>query len=206
MREAMGKAATDAAKACNYSNAGTIEFLVDKNRNFYFIEMNTRIQVEHPVTEEVTGIDLIKAQIRIAAGEKLWMKQKDIKVEGHSIEVRVCAEDPSNNFIPSPGTITLYYAPGGRGVRIDSHAYSGYTVPPFYDSMIAKVITKGKDREEALDQMSRALHDYLIRGIKTNIGFTQAIIQDPVFRSGAATTKFVEDFLARTPKERFIKE
>lgn len=206
MREAMGSAAIAAAKACNYSNAGTIEFLVDKNRNFYFIEMNTRIQVEHPVTEEVTGIDLIKAQLRIAAGEKLWLKQKDIKVEGHSIEVRVCAEDPSNNFIPSPGEITLYYAPGGRGVRIDSHAYGGYRVPPFYDSMIAKVITKGKDREEALNQMNRALHDYLIRGIKTNIGFTQAIIQDPDFRSGSATTKFVEEFLARTPSERFAKE
>jgi acetyl-CoA carboxylase biotin carboxylase subunit len=206
LREEMGKAAIAAAKACNYVNAGTIEFLVDKNRNFYFIEMNTRIQVEHPVTEEVTGIDLIKAQLRVAAGQPLGFTQKDVQVKGHAIEVRVCAEDPANNFIPSPGALTLCYPPGGLGVRVDSHAYGGYVVPPFYDSMIAKVITKGATREEAIDRMTRALHDYLIQGIKTNISFTHAILQDAVFREGGATTRFVEEFLARTPKERFARE
>ena len=203
MREEMGAAAIKAAKACDYTNAGTIEFLVDKHRNFYFIEMNTRIQVEHPVTEEVMGIDLIKEQLRVASGKKLTLKQADLKPRCHAVEVRICAEDPSRGFIPSPGEITLYYAPGGPGVRIDSHAYSGYRVPPFYDSMIGKIITRGLTRDDALDRMARALHEYLIRGIRTNIAFTRAIIQDPTFRKGEATTRFVEEFLARSPKDLF---
>jgi len=206
MRKEMGAAAIKAAKACNYSNAGTIEFLVDKNRNFYFIEMNTRIQVEHPVTEEVTGIDLIKQMLRIASGEKLRYKQEDITFDRHAIEVRICAEDPSNGFIPSPGKITLCYPPGGHGVRVDSHIYGGYYVPPHYDSMIAKVITFGPTRQLALDRMNRALGEYLIRGIKTNISFARAIIRDPIFINGSATTKYVEDFLQRTPKEFFTEK
>lgn len=205
LREEMGKAAIAAAKACDYWNAGTIEFLVDKNRNFYFIEMNTRIQVEHPVTEEVTGIDLIKQQFRIASGEPLKYKQEDITFDRHAIEVRICAEDPARNFAPCPGEITLYYPPGGHGVRIDSHVYGGYVVPPYYDSMIAKVITYGPTRELALDRMYRALSEYLIRGIRTNISFARAIVRDPIFAEGGATTKFIEDFLARTPHDTFTK-
>ncbi|MFP4283300.1 MAG: acetyl-CoA carboxylase biotin carboxylase subunit, partial [Opitutales bacterium] len=156
--------------------------------------------------EEVYGVDLIKEQLRIAAGEKLTLRQKDVKPIGHAVEVRICAEDPSQNFIPSPGEITLYYAPGGPGVRIDSHVYAGYTVPPYYDSMIAKLITRGADREDALNRMSRALRDYLIRGISTNVEFARAIVDDPVFRSGEATTRFVEEFLARTPKDVFARK
>lgn len=203
LRAAMGEAALKAAAACDYWNAGTIEFLVDKDRNFYFIEMNTRIQVEHPITEEVTGIDLIKQQLRIASGEPLRYRQSDVHISRHAIEVRICAEDPSRNFAPCPGEISLYYPPGGHGVRLDSHIYGGYVVPPFYDSMIGKVVTYGPTRELALDRMNRALSEYLIRGIRTNISFCRAIIRDPVFREGGATTKFVESFLARTPNEMF---
>ena len=203
LRQAMGEAAVKAARACDYWNAGTIEFLVDKHRNFYFIEMNTRIQVEHPVTEEVTGIDLIKQQLRIAAGEPLTIRQEDVQIKGHAIEVRVCAENPSMNFAPSPGEITLYYPPGGHGIRVDSHIYGGYTVPKFYDSMIAKVITVGADRQMALKRMDRALREYLIRGIFTNISFARSIIKDPEFARGNFTTRFVEEFLQRTPKELF---
>jgi acetyl-CoA carboxylase biotin carboxylase subunit len=203
LRAAMGEAAIKAAKACDYQNAGTIEFLVDKHRNFYFIEMNTRIQVEHPVTEEVTGIDLIKAQLRIASGEKLEWRQEDIQLLGHAIECRVCAENPAMNFAPSPGEITLYYPPGGHGVRVDSHIYGGYTVPKYYDSMIAKVITIGKTREQALLRMDRALSEYLIRGIHTNIRFVQAAIRDSEFAKGNFTTRFLEEFLQRTPKTLF---
>lgn len=205
LRKEMGEAAIKAAKACNYANAGTVEFLVDRNHNYYFIEMNTRIQVEHPVTEEVYGVDLIKEQLRIASGEKLGFKQKQLVPQRHAIEVRVCAEDPSRNFIPSPGEITLYVAPGGPGVRVDSHAYSGYVVPPHYDSMIAKVITCGPTRQAALDRMSRALREYLIRGISTNIAFAHAVIRDPVFQEGGATTRFIEEFLARAPKDLFAR-
>lgn len=201
LRAEMGEAAVKAAKACDYWNAGTIEFLVDKHRNFYFIEMNTRIQVEHPVTEEVTGIDLIKQQISIASGQSLGLQQEEVQFNGHAIECRICAEDPMMNFAPCPGDISLYYAPGGHGVRLDSHVYGGYHVPPHYDSMIAKLITFGSDRKLALDRMNRALSEYLIRGIRTNIAFNRAIIRDPEFQRGNATTRFVEDFLARTPKE-----
>lgn len=203
LRKEMGEAAIKAAKACNYTNAGTIEFLVDKHRNFYFIEMNTRIQVEHPVTEEVTGIDLIKEQFRIAAGAKLGLKQEDIVLKGHSIEVRICAENPGMNFAPSPGVVSLYYPPGGHGVRIDSHMYGGYTVPKYYDSMIGKVITFGRDRKTALDRMNRALNEYLIRGIFTNISFARSIINDPEFVRGNFTTAFVDEFMQRTPKNLF---
>jgi acetyl-CoA carboxylase biotin carboxylase subunit len=206
LRKKMGRATIKAAESCGYENAGTVEYLVDKHGDFYFIEMNTRIQVEHGVTEEVTGIDLIKEQILIAAGEPLKYSQKDIQINRHSIEVRVCAEDPANNFAPSPGEIGLYYAPGGHGVRIDSHAYGGYKISPYYDSMISKVITYGKTREIAIDRMIRALSEYLIRGIKTNIGFNKAILQDPTFRNGDATTSYIEEFMSRTPTEVFTNQ
>lgn len=201
LRQRMGAAAIAATKACDYWNAGTIEFLVDKHGDFFFIEMNTRIQVEHPVTEEVTGIDLIKQQILIAAGQPLAFTQDAIQFNRHAIECRICAENPAANFAPCPGEITLYYAPGGHGVRVDSHAYGGYVVPRYYDSMIAKLITYGATREIAIDRMHRALNEYLIRGIHTNIPFTRAIIRDPEFVRGNATTRFVEEFLNRTPKD-----
>ena len=200
-RKKMGRDAVKLAKSVNYEGAGTVEFLVDGNGDYFFIEMNTRIQVEHGVTEEVTGVDLVKEQLLIASGQKLSYQQKDIKITMHCIECRVCAEDPSRNFAPCPGEITLYYSPGGHGVRIDSHCYSGYTIPPYYDSMIAKVMTYGRTRELALDRMDRALGEYLIRGIKTNIAFSRAIIRDPHFREGKYTTKFIEEFLERVPKD-----
>jgi acetyl-CoA carboxylase biotin carboxylase subunit len=203
LRKRMGKAAVRAAMAAEYENAGTIEFIVDSNGEFYFIEMNTRIQVEHPVTEEVTGVDLIKEQIRIASGEKLDFDQKDIEFRGHAIECRINAEDPARNFTPSPGTIGLYYAPGGHGVRVDSHVYSGYTIPPYYDSMIGKLIAHGDNRKMALERMYRALSEYLIRGIKTTIPLHKAILSDPVFIAGKATTGYLEEFLSRTPVDLF---
>jgi len=201
LRRRMGRAAVKAAEACNYRNAGTIEFLVDRSGAFYFIEMNTRIQVEHPVTEIVTGIDLVKKQIEIANGNPLGLEQKQIRLTGsHAIECRICAEDPSRNFTPSPGEIDLYYPPGGPGIRLDSHVYSRYQVPPYYDSMIGKLISFGKNREEAMVYMNRALREFLIGGIKTNIPFLQAILADPVFRQGQTTTRYVEEFLERTPR------
>ncbi len=204
LRKAMGKAAVKATEACNYENAGTIEFLVDAQGNFYFIEMNTRIQVEHPVTEEVTGIDLIKQQLLVANGEHLAFDQKDITFNRHAIECRINAEDPSRNFTPSPGTIGLYYTPGGHGVRVDSHVYSGYQIPPYYDSMIGKLICFGANRQIALERSYRALSEYLIRGIKTTIPIHKAIMADPVFIEGKATTAYMEDFLARTPPDLFV--
>ncbi|MBM3844476.1 MAG: acetyl-CoA carboxylase biotin carboxylase subunit, partial [Verrucomicrobia bacterium] len=203
LRKRMGKAAVKAAEAAAYENAGTIEFLVDAKGNFYFIEMNTRIQVEHPVTEEVTGIDLIKEQIRVANGEKLGFDQGDVKFEGHAIECRINAEDPARNFAPSPGTIGLYYSPGGHGVRVDSHAYSGYAIPPYYDSMIGKLICTGSTRKVALERAYRALSEYLIRGIKTTIPLHRAIMADPIFIEGKATTAYMEDFLGRTASDLF---
>ena len=200
-RKKMGRDAVKLAKSVKYEGAGTVEFLVDGNGDYFFIEMNTRIQVEHGVTEEVTGVDLVKEQLLIASGRRLSYQQKDIKISMHCIECRVCAEDPSRNFAPCPGDIHLYYSPGGHGVRIDSHCYSGYTIPPHYDSMIAKVMTYGRTRELALDRMDRALGEYLIRGIKTNIPFSRAIIRDPHFREGKYTTKFIEEFLERVPKD-----
>ncbi len=202
LRKRMGESVIRVAKACDYVNAGTIECLVDKHGKYYFLEMNTRIQVEHPVTEEVTGIDLVKEQIRIAAGERLGFSQKDVKILRHAIECRICAEDPSRNFAPSPGEVTLYYSPGGHGVRVDSHVYGGYIIPPYYDSMIAKLITFARTRKLALERMDRALGEYLIRGISTNITFLQSIVRDPVFAENGATTRFVEDFLKRNPKDQ----
>ncbi len=203
LRKKMGKAAIRAAEAVEYENAGTIEFLVDEKGEFYFIEMNTRIQVEHPVTEEVTGIDLVKQQILIASGEKLEFDQGDIKISRHAIECRINAEDPARNFAPSPGLIGLYYAPGGHGVRVDSHAYGGYTIPPYYDSMIGKLIVHGQDRKTAIQRMYRALSEFIIRGIKTTIPLHRAIMSDPVFMSGKATTSYIDDFFSRMPPDLF---
>lgn len=192
LRQAMGEAAIKAAKAINYESVGTIEFLVDKHRNFYFMEMNTRIQVEHCVTEEVINYDLIKEQIKIAAGIKI--SGKNYEPTMHAIECRINAEDPYNDFRPSPGKITVLHTPGGHGVRVDSHIYAGYTIPPFYDSMIGKLIAVAQTREEALDTMARALSEYVIEGVKTTIPFHQQLMQDERFRSGNFTTKFIEDF------------
>ncbi|MDE7398077.1 MAG: acetyl-CoA carboxylase biotin carboxylase subunit [Oscillospiraceae bacterium] len=191
LRAKMGAAAVAAAKACGYRNAGTIEFLVDKDRNFYFMEMNTRIQVEHPVTEFVTGIDLVKAQIRIASGEKLWFTQDDVHVTGHAIECRINAEDPRNNFRPCPGVIRSIHVPGGFNVRIDSAAYVGYEIPPYYDSMIAKLIVKGMDREEAIAKMRVALAEFIIDGVETNIDFHLRLIRNESFESGEFDNGFL---------------
>jgi acetyl-CoA carboxylase biotin carboxylase subunit len=191
LREKMGRAAVRAAKAANYTNAGTIEFLFTDGE-FYFMEMNTRIQVEHPVTEEVTGVDLIKEQIRVAAGEKLSFTQKDIKINGHSIECRINAEDPDKNFTPSPGTVSLIIPAGGIGVRVDSHVYTGYKIPPYYDSMIAKLIIRGKDREQALERCKRALEEFVVEGVKTTIPFTHKVINKKDFAAGNFDTGFLE--------------
>ncbi|HMZ47222.1 MAG TPA: acetyl-CoA carboxylase biotin carboxylase subunit, partial [Chitinophagaceae bacterium] len=192
LRKAMGEAAIKAAAAINYESVGTIEFLVDKHRNFYFMEMNTRIQVEHCVTEEVINFDLIKEQIKIAAGEKI--SGKNYEPGMHAIECRINAEDPYNDFRPSPGKITTLHTPGGHGVRVDSHVYAGYTIPPYYDSMIGKLITIARTREEAIDTMYRALSEYVIEGIKTTIPFHLQLMQNEDFRNGNFTTKFLETF------------
>lgn len=194
LRAQMGEVAVRAAKAANYESAGTIEFLLDKNKKFYFMEMNTRIQVEHPVTEMVTGLDLIKEQIFIAAGEKLQWKQKDIHITGHTIECRLNAENPAKNFMPCPGKIDYLHLPGGNGVRIDSAIYTGYTIPPNYDSMIAKIIVHGKDRQTAIDKMRSALGEVNIDGITTNLDYQYDIITHPVFQSGNITTSFIENY------------
>jgi len=201
LRDKMGKAAVKIAETANYTNAGTVEFIVDDKGDFYFLEMNKRIQVEHPITEEVTGIDLVRYQIMIATGEQLRHKQGDIQFKGHAIECRINAEDPFDDFRPSPGRIEMYYQPGGRGVRVDTHAYAGYTIPSSYDSMIGKLITYGKDRREAMDKMSRALSEYMITGVKTTISFQQAILQDPNFRRGVYSTSFVEQLLSGARRE-----
>ena len=201
LRKKMGKAAVRIAEMANYTNAGTVEFIVDDKGNFYFLEVNKRIQVEHPITEEVTGIDLVKYQIMIAMGEPLRHSQSDVQLKGSAIECRINAEDPFDDFRPSPGRIEMYYAPGGRGVRVDSHAYAGYSIPPHYDSMIGKLITYGKDRREAMDLMSRALSEYMITGIKTTIPFEQAILQDPNFRRGVYSTHFVAELLGGGRRE-----
>ncbi|MGN0578442.1 MAG: acetyl-CoA carboxylase biotin carboxylase subunit [Ruminiclostridium sp.] len=184
LRAKMGEAAVRAAKACGYHNAGTVEFLVDKDRNFYFMEMNARIQVEHPVTEMVTGIDLIKEQIRIADGLPLDLKQEDIELTGHVIECRINAEDPKHNFRPCPGKVESIHCPGGFGVRIDTAVYQGYVIPPYYDSMIAKLIVKGRDRKEAITKMKVALSEMLIEGVQTNIDFQLNLLRDKEFESG----------------------
>ena len=184
LRKRMGEAAVRAAKACGYANAGTVEFLVDKDLNFYFMEMNARIQVEHPVTEMVTGVDLVKAQINIAAGLPLQYKQEDIKLSGHVIECRINAEEPKNNFRPCPGKIKSIHMPGGFGVRIDTAVYQGYEISPYYDSMIAKVLVKGEDRKEAIQKMKVALSEFLIEGINTNIDFQLNLLRDEDVESG----------------------
>ncbi len=192
LRQRMGEAAIKAASAINYESVGTIEFLVDKHRNFYFMEMNTRIQVEHCVTEEVVSFDLIKEQIKIAMGEKI--SGKNYEPTMHAIECRINAEDPYNDFRPSPGKITVLHTPGGHGVRVDSHVYAGYVIPPFYDSMIGKLITVAQTREEAIDTMYRALSEYVIEGVKTTIPFHLQLMQNEDFRKGNFTTKFLETF------------
>lgn len=192
LRAKMGEAAIKAASAINYESVGTIEFLVDKHRNFYFMEMNTRIQVEHCVTEEVVSFDLIKEQIKIAMGEKI--SGRNYEPTMHAIECRINAEDPYNDFRPSPGKITTLFTPGGHGVRVDSHVYAGYVIPPYYDSMIGKLITVAQTREEAIDTMYRALSEYVIEGVKTTIPFHLQLMQNEDFRKGNFTTKFLESF------------
>ncbi len=192
LRLKMGEAAVAAAKSINYEGAGTVEFLLDRQDNFYFMEMNTRIQVEHPVTELVTGMDLISEQLRIAGGEKLQFSQSDIKLEGHAIECRINAEDPTHNFRPSPGKITGWLPPGGPGVRVDSHVYTGYDIPPFYDSLIGKLIVWGRDRDSALKRMERALSECAVTGITTTIDFHLKLLKRNEFINGDVHTKFVE--------------
>ena len=184
LRDRMGKAAVAAAKVCGYYNAGTIEFLVDADKNFYFMEMNTRIQVEHPITEFVTGVDLVKAQLKIAAGKELPYEQQDIEIKGHSIECRINAESPEHNFRPSPGKINSLHIPGGPGIRIDSSAYQGYTITPYYDSMIAKLIVYAPTRDEAIAKMKWALAEFIVEGVDTNIDFQLSLIRDPAFEEG----------------------
>lgn len=191
LRQKMGEAAIKAAKAVNYESAGTIEFLLDKDKNFYFMEMNTRIQVEHPVTEMVSGVDLMKEMIRIAEGSPLSIRQEDICLTGHAMECRINAEDPSHNFRPCPGTIQEVHLPGGYGVRIDTAVYSGYEIPPYYDSMIAKVIVHGRDRKEAIDKMRSTLGELIIDGVTTNVDFQYEILNNSDFQAGDITTDFI---------------
>ena len=194
LRRQMGETAVQAAKAVGYENAGTIEFLLDKNKNFYFMEMNTRIQVEHPVTELVSGMDLIKEQIRVAAGEPLSVVQKDIHLKGHAIECRINAENPSKNFMPCPGMITNIHTPGGNGVRVDTHIYNDYKVPANYDSMLMKLIVHGKDREEAIAKMRSALGELIIEGIDTNLDFQFEILCHPAYEDGDTDTHFIQTY------------
>ena len=198
LRQKMGAAAVTAAKQCGYYNAGTIEFLVDEDRNFYFMEMNTRIQVEHPITEEVTGFDLVKAQIEIADGKPLEIKQEDVTMRGHAIECRINAENPEKGFRPSPGTITALYMPGGPGIRIDGAVYQGYTITPYYDSMISKLIAHGSDREDAINKMRWALSEFIVEGVDTNIDFQLEIIRNADFKAG----KYDIGFLGRLMEEK----
>jgi acetyl-CoA carboxylase biotin carboxylase subunit len=207
LRKKMGKAAIKAAEAVKYTNAGTVEFLLNSEGGYYFIEMNTRVQVEHPVTEEVTGIDIVEEQLRIAAGEELGYAQKDIEFTKCAIECRINAEDPFNGFQSSPGRIEFLHIPGGHGVRVDTHVYGGYTIPPHYDSLIAKLICFGPDRRTALDRMSRALDEFIIRGIKTTLPLHQLILKDPNFRRGRYTTSFIDRLLiSRQPLVPGTKE
>ncbi|MDQ1005369.1 acetyl-CoA carboxylase biotin carboxylase subunit [Neobacillus niacini] len=192
LREKMGEAAVAAAKAVNYHGAGTVEFLLDKHGQYYFMEMNTRIQVEHPVTEMVTGFDLIKEQISVAAGNPLSFEQRDVQINGWSIECRINAENPAKNFMPSPGKVEVYLPPGGYGVRVDSAVYPGYQISPFYDSMVAKIIVWGKDRDEAIQRMKRALEEFVISGIKTTIPFHLQLLEHEAFVKGDFNTKFLE--------------
>jgi acetyl-CoA carboxylase biotin carboxylase subunit len=191
----MGESAVRGAVLAGYQNAGTIEFLLEPDGSFYFMEMNTRVQVEHPVTEEVSDIDLIREQLRIASGLPLDLNQSDIVIRGHSMECRINAENPDANFRPSPGQITSFHVPGGLGVRVDTHAYAKYVIPAFYDSMIAKLITHGKTRADAIMKMQRALEEFIIEGVDTTIGFHKKVFSDPVFQSADYDTSFVEKFM-----------
>ncbi len=206
LRERMGRAAMAGAKAAGYTGAGTFEFLVDSNNEFYFMEVNTRIQVEHPVTEEVTGIDLIKEQIRIAAGEKLSFGQQEIAFSGHTFECRINAEDPDKNFAPAPGKITAFHIPGGHNVRVDTHAYAGYVIPPNYDSLIAKLIVSGADRQEAIKRMERCLEEFIVEGIPTTREFYQRVFKDRDFILGKYDNSFVEKFLATEKRDSEFDE
>ena len=201
MRRQMGEIAVQAAKACGYTNAGTVEFIADQDRNFYFLEMNTRLQVEHPVTELVTGIDLVHLQFRVAAGEKLPFAQDDIKLRGHAIECRIYAEDPDNNYFPSPGKITLLLLPSGPGIRRDSGMYEGWNVPIDYDPLLAKLIGYGASREEAIARLQRALYEYFIGGIKTNVSLFRRILLDPDFKAGKLDTGFLDRLLANPDRQ-----
>ncbi|MEW5803197.1 MAG: acetyl-CoA carboxylase biotin carboxylase subunit [bacterium] len=192
LRESMGQAAIRAAQAVGYHSAGTVEYILDQQGNFYFMEMNTRIQVEHPITEMITGVDLVKEQILIAAGEKLSCRQEDVTCNSHSIECRINAEDPANNFSPSPGKITRYHPPGGPGVRVDSHLYEGYVIPPYYDSLIAKLVVHAEDRKSAILRMQRALGEYIIEGVKTTIPFHLRVLNHGDFQKGKYSTTFIE--------------
>ncbi|MCM8823487.1 MAG: acetyl-CoA carboxylase biotin carboxylase subunit [Candidatus Omnitrophica bacterium] len=195
LRKKIGELAVKGARYINYTNVGTMEFLLDEKGNFYFMEMNTRIQVEHPITEESTDIDIVKYQIMLAAGEKLKLKQDDVKFNNVAIECRINAEDPNKNFTPSPGQIEFYYQPGGKDIRVDTHIYSGYLIPPYYDSLLAKIIAKGKTRLEALKKMDRALDEFIIEPIKTTAPFCKKIINDPDFKKGRYHTDFLKKFL-----------
>lgn len=195
LRKRLGDLAVRGAKGINYTSLGTIEFLLDREQNFYFMEVNTRVQVEHPITEMITGIDLIKEQIRIASGERLRYSQDDIRICGSAIECRINAEDPNDNFIPSPGKIESLNLPGGRGVRVDTHIFEGYSIPPFYDSLIAKLITYGKDRDEAIQMMKRSLDEFIVEPIKTTVSLHKRILEDPRFLRGEFYTDFVDEFL-----------
>jgi acetyl-CoA carboxylase biotin carboxylase subunit len=196
LRTRMGEAAVRAASAIRYEGAGTIEFLLGPSGEFYFMEMNTRIQVEHPVTEMVTRLDLIKAQIAVASGEPLPWKQDEIELHGHALECRINAERPERNFQPSPGKVKYFHGPGGPGVRVDSHLYSGYVVPPYYDSMVAKIITWGRDRTEAIARMRRALEETVVEGIDTTLAFHLEVLADDAFRRGEIHTGYLEEFLS----------
>ena len=193
LRQRMGDAAVTLAREVGYRSAGTVEFLLDEDGSFYFMEMNTRIQVEHPVTEFITGVDLVREQLHVAAGERLTIRQEDVTYTGHAIECRVNAEDPARDFMPSPGTVHDFHAPGGLGVRVDSHLYSGYTIPPYYDSLLAKIIVHGRDRTEAIARMVRALEESVFEGVATSIPFHLAVLAQPGFREGRVTTRFLED-------------
>jgi acetyl-CoA carboxylase biotin carboxylase subunit len=194
IRKAMGECAVNVGKACNYKGAGTVEFLLDENKNFYFLEMNTRLQVEHPVTEMITGIDLVKEQIKVARGEKLSFKQEDLKIQGHSVEVRVYAEDPTNNFLPDIGKLVTYQRPQGLGVRVDDGFEEGMDIPIYYDPMISKLISYGKDREEAINRMIRAIDDYKIIGVETTLPFCKFVLQHDAFTSGNFDTHFINHY------------
>jgi propionyl-CoA carboxylase alpha chain len=194
LRKAMGEAAVNVARSCGYYNAGTVEFILDENLNFYFLEMNTRLQVEHPVTEEITGLDLVHLQIRIAEGEKIPFRQEDLRIHGHAIEVRVYAEDPANNFLPDIGTLTTYRRPQGHGIRVDDGFEEGMSIPFYYDPMIAKMICHAETREAAIEKMIRAIDEYTITGVATTLGFCQFVMHHPAFRSGHFDTRFVEQY------------